>query len=306
MLLEISELKWKKSLVWPTVLFIAASVTVTIIFATVIKLIHHRGLQSRPTLATEALIIGKNLLSLHTIGNRSDVPLAYDQPTKGPLTQDPPTQDPPTRDPSTLDPQNIYPSRKDKRKYLFHIIPKNNLRVLLVWDPDTTAHSAAAMSVGVGFQDDPLTHNGLAHLCEHMLEMGSEKYPDADAYKKLIDTYGGRMNAQTGPEYTLYHFNAPMLYFPTVLDSFAQSFVSPLFPDKIIQREIEVIHQEYLLKLTHGNVKFKRLLDYVSNPSNPMHQFHKGDNITLSKRDIQYQLKKFFHMKYSARNVSSM
>jgi len=35
-----------------------------------------------------------------------------------------------------------------------------------------------------------------------------------------------------------------------------------------------------------------------------MHKFGTGDNMTLNKRDIHYQLKKFFTTKYSASNVS--
>jgi len=36
---------------------------------------------------------------------------------------------------SSYNPQEIYPSLKDKRKYGFHILPRNKLRVLLVSDP---------------------------------------------------------------------------------------------------------------------------------------------------------------------------
>lgn len=52
------------------------------------------------------------------------------------------------------------------------------MRVLLVSDPETE-RSAASMSVGVGHMSDPDNIPGLAHFLEHMLFLGTEKYPDA-------------------------------------------------------------------------------------------------------------------------------
>lgn len=55
---------------------------------------------------------------------------------------------------------------------------ENGMRVLLVSDP-ATERSAASMSVGVGHMSDPDNIPGLAHFLEHMLFLGTEKYPDA-------------------------------------------------------------------------------------------------------------------------------
>lgn len=40
-----------------------------------------------------------------------------------------------------------------------------------------TEKSAAALNVNVGALEDPKDREGLAHFCEHMLFMGSKKYP---------------------------------------------------------------------------------------------------------------------------------
>ena len=36
---------------------------------------------------------------------------------------------------------------------------------------------------------DPFEIPGLAHFCEHMLFMGTEKYPDEELYGKVINFY---------------------------------------------------------------------------------------------------------------------
>ena len=282
-LAKIPELKWTKTLVLVILLLM---VTVTIPVA---KLLFYRRSQLRLNFTTEAWFKEDNLTTPDTSGGGGASPSPREYVYIAPA----------------YDPRNIYPSRKDKRKYLFHTIPKNKLRVLLVWDPDTV-HSAAAMSVSAGYYDDPPTHEGLAHLCEHMLGMGTEKYPDIEAYEKIVDSYGGKQNAETGPEHTVYHFEVPTFIFSTALDTFAHFFISPLFRKDFLQREIEVIHQEYERNLNHRKYIYKRLINYVSNPNHPMHKFSVGDKITLNKGDIQYQLKKFFRQKYLARNVSSM
>jgi insulysin len=48
--------------------------------------------------------------------------------------------------------------------------------VLLIHDPETEK-GAAAMDCRVGHMSDPADTQGIAHFLEHMLFMGTEKYP---------------------------------------------------------------------------------------------------------------------------------
>ncbi|CAG8722722.1 4788_t:CDS:2, partial [Scutellospora calospora] len=57
----------------------------------------------------------------------------------------------------------------------------NELEALLVHD-STTDKSSAAMDVHVGNLLDPDDLLGLAHFCEHLLFMGTEKYPKENEY----------------------------------------------------------------------------------------------------------------------------
>ena len=51
----------------------------------------------------------------------------------------------------------------------------NKLKVLVIHD-DTTDKAAAALNVNIGASHDPEAFPGLAHFCEHMLFLGTEKY----------------------------------------------------------------------------------------------------------------------------------
>ena len=70
----------------------------------------------------------------------------------------------------------IRQSEYDDRQYKYLTLD-NKLRIVLVSDP-SVERSAAAVSVHAGYSSDPPWLPGLAHFCEHMLFMGTEKYPD--------------------------------------------------------------------------------------------------------------------------------
>ena len=53
----------------------------------------------------------------------------------------------------------------------------NGVRVYLLSDPNFNV-SAASMVVETGSLENPNDREGLAHFLEHMLFLGTEKYPD--------------------------------------------------------------------------------------------------------------------------------
>jgi hypothetical protein len=57
--------------------------------------------------------------------------------------------------------------------------------------------AAAALSVGVGHFSDPWNMQGISHFLEHMLFMGSEKFPDENDYDAYLTAQGGMSNACT-------------------------------------------------------------------------------------------------------------
>ena len=70
----------------------------------------------------------------------------------------------------------IIKSPSDNRTYKA-IKLANELECVLIQDVDALK-SSAALSVGVGSFKDPITSQGLAHYLEHMLFMGTTKYPN--------------------------------------------------------------------------------------------------------------------------------
>ena len=121
----------------------------------------------------------------------------------------------------------IITSPLDDRQYLAHQL-SNGMQVLLISDPSTDK-AAAALDVTRGSGNDPRAREGLAHFVEHMLFLGTKRYPEAGEYQAFIQKHGGSDNAYTMPDHTNYYFDvqAPHLY--DALDRFSQFFVAPLF-----------------------------------------------------------------------------
>jgi insulysin len=66
--------------------------------------------------------------------------------------------------------------------------------------------SAACIDVRIGSALEPRSRPGLAHFCEHMLFMGTEKYPRENEYSEFLKNNGGYSNAFTALQSTNYHF----------------------------------------------------------------------------------------------------
>lgn len=138
---------------------------------------------------------------------------------------------------------NITKSQQDNRDYR-GLQLANGMKVLLVSDPSTDK-SAAAMTVDVGHMSDPENVPGLAHFCEHMLFLGTKKYPNENAYSTYLTENGGLSNASTYADNTKYYFDVAHDKLDGALDRFAQFFVAPLFTEGATDREINAVNSEH-------------------------------------------------------------
>lgn len=79
-------------------------------------------------------------------------------------------------------------SVNDDRKYRL-ITLENKLTAMLISSPEAD-QAAASMDVNVGHFSDPEELPGLAHFLEHMLFLGTTKYPDENSYSKYLSSHG--------------------------------------------------------------------------------------------------------------------
>lgn len=174
----------------------------------------------------------------------------------------------------------IIKSPSDDRTYEGFILG-NGLRILLISDADTRK-AAVALDVGVGHAHDPDERQGLAHFLEHMLFLGTKKYPSPGEFKQFIAAHGGMHNAYTAFENTSYYFDIDSQYLAPALNRFSQFFAEPLFLPEYVEREKHAVDAEYRSKLRSDWWRTLDAKKQVVNPSHPFAQFGIGSLETLA------------------------
>lgn len=202
---------------------------------------------------------------------------------------------------SSDQPAVIAKSAGDHRDYHSFVLP-NQLKVLVISDPDTDK-AAASLDIQIGSSANPEDRQGLAHFLEHMLFLGTQKYPDAGEYQRYISEHGGTHNAFTAYENTNYFFDIDEAFLAPALDRFAQFFVAPLFNSEFVDREKHAVNSEYQSNLKNDWRRQHEVLKTVANPQHPFSRFFVGSLATLADRPdrpVRDDLLKFYRRYYSA------
>jgi insulysin len=174
----------------------------------------------------------------------------------------------------------------------------NGLEAYLIADPEAT-HAGAVLTVEAGSWHDPDAHPGLAHFLEHMLFLGTEKYPVESDYDRFIRAHNGKANAYTASDYTLYLFSIDPAAYEEALDRFAFFFKKPLFNPSGVDRELSAINQEFAKNFNQDGIRENYVRKALANNQHPFHRFNAGNSTALSKV-TQKILREWYQDHYSA------
>jgi len=165
--------------------------------------------------------------------------------------------------------------------------------------------SAAALCVHMGSFSDPEDIPGLAHFLEHMVFMGSKKFPEENSFESFIAKHGGYDNASTDTETTVFYFESPRRHFHEGMDRFAQFFISPLMKQEAMQREREAVDSEFQMALPSDENRILQIFGGLAKQGHPMAKFMWGNLASLapegmSDADLHSRLHKFRIRHYTA------
>lgn len=168
--------------------------------------------------------------------------------------------------------------------------------------------AACSLTVGVGSFSDPDDIPGLAHFLEHMVFMGSEKFPKENEFDSFIKKHGGSDNASTECEFTTFYFECQDKYMPKAMDIFSQFFISPLMKREAMTREREAVESEFTIALPSDVFRRQQLLASTAVPGNPGGKFLWGNLKTLrddvTDDHLYESVHKFWQRHYSAHRMT--
>eukprot|EP00439_Symbiodinium_sp_Y106_P086792 s125_g35.t46 len=176
----------------------------------------------------------------------------------------------------------------------------NGIEALLVSNSDEQKQkSACACSIQVGSFSDP------GH-CEHMIFLGSKRYPGEAEFEEFLSENGGESNAYTECEYTCLYFDVNRKALHHALKMFAELLHEPLFTEDASARELQAIESEFQKKRRSDHVRGETLFASFASPRHPWRSFGWGNLQSLHAApkaqgvDLHAELRDFFDRHYKA------
>jgi len=159
---------------------------------------------------------------------------------------------------------------------------------------------AVSFCVRYGGINEKKDHKGIAHFIEHMLYKGTPKR-NAQQISMDIERNGGELNGFTSEQCTAFWCKIPSKHLDVALDVLSDMVKNPLFDEKEINKERQVIFEE--MKMYHDNPQF-HVFDKIKS------LMYRGDfSISLMgtkesmNSNTRERLKEFFERVYVPENM---
>ncbi|AYA42126.1 pitrilysin [Xenorhabdus nematophila] len=198
-------------------------------------------------------------------------------------------------------PETINKSDRDPRQYKA-IQLQNGMIVLLVSD-EKAIKSLAAVSIPVGHMENPDNQLGLAHYLEHMVLMGSKRYPQPGGFAEFLQKNGGSHNATTTAIRTAFYLEVENSALPEATDRLANALAEPLLDPVNADRERHAVDNEMTIARAGEGHRIWQIRSETINPAHPNARFAGGNLETLSDKPeskLQTALIDFYQRYYSA------
>lgn len=110
--------------------------------------------------------------------------------------------------------------------------------------PIRTEISVILILFNVGSKDEESEHAGISHFLEHTLFLGSKNYKTNDIIYENVDKLGAFINGFTFNDKTGYYIKVKTSYLHAAIKLLADLIINPLFPEKQIEKERNVVLEE--------------------------------------------------------------
>ncbi len=191
--------------------------------------------------------------------------------------------------------------RPPKLQYQISTLP-NGLRVILSEDPSTPIVHVSVW-YHVGSKNERAGRTGFAHLFEHMMFKGS-KNVEPDSHTSIIASVGGRSNAYTTEDETVFWQTLPAHYLPLALWLEADRMATLRVDDEAFRREREVVKEERRMRVE--NQPYGRLSEIIYDHAFSTHPYKHptiGSMADLEAASIN-DVRDFHHTYYVPENAT--
>ncbi|MGW8156817.1 pyrroloquinoline quinone biosynthesis protein PqqF, partial [Klebsiella pneumoniae] len=163
----------------------------------------------------------------------------------------------------------------------------------------------ALARVAAGSHHEPSRFPGLAHLLEHLLFYGGERYPDDDRLMGWVQRQGGSVNATTLARHSAFFFEVAADALADGVARLQEMLQAPLLLREDIQREVAVIDAEYRLIQQHEPSRREAAVRHAASAPAAFRRFQVGsaDALAGDLAALQAALGDFHRTHYVARRM---
>ncbi|XP_003743560.1 insulin-degrading enzyme-like [Galendromus occidentalis] len=185
----------------------------------------------------------------------------------------------------------------------------NGMKVLLGSEPDLEK-SRMSLCIMAGYMSDPRELQGLAHFTEHMMFMGSRKYPAENHLFAYLNGHGGSANAYTHGDMTCYYYEVDPEFLEESLAIISDMMRDPLLTEETAQREIFAVDTEHRKNLKSDNWRQNQIEKATGDQDHPFTQFSTGSKAGLEagakmlNTTVIEEVRKFYRKYYTARMMN--
>ena len=197
---------------------------------------------------------------------------------------------------------SVIKSPNDKNEYYYDML-SNGLKYIIMSNKEIDK-SAVSLDVYIGSSDDPKEYQGLAHCLEHVIFLGTKKFPNASEFDNFLNYNNGYSNANTSLDHTNYHFCINNEQLEKGLEMFSEFFIEPLFKEEFINRELNAIESEFKLGYRNDNNRIQNLFLIEGYKNSNFNTFITGNLETLQKKEIRDKVIEFYNTKYDPKIMS--
>jgi len=192
--------------------------------------------------------------------------------------------------------KNSEAQAKELAPHLYKETLGNGLTVIVKETPDNKAATVQIrVKAGSVYEDD--NEKGITHLIEHMIFKGTPTRGPGEV-AGAIEEVGGRINAYTSYEYTVYYAILSARHWDTALEVLTDAVLHSTFDPEELEREKKVVSEEIYMRKDRPSIALYQELMANAYTTHPYHYPISGSVESVSaitRDDILKYIAKHYH-----------
>eukprot|EP00435_Cladocopium_sp_Y103_P071226 s266_g37.t1 len=142
--------------------------------------------------------------------------------------------------------------------------------------------------------------DGLAHLLEHSMFLGSQNFPERSGFDAWLAQNGGSSNAYTAEEQTVFYASVSGKALAETMKRYADIFSRPGFNASWVWDEVQAVDSEHNKNRKSQEWRVESLINLMA-AEKPMVRFHTGNVQTLrstNQKTLAAKIEEFFAQHY--------